>query len=67
LGPQPVKLVKELIADDKRFFEPKEEIAPEDDSIMPADHNYSDNIQLVEAIGKGQRGAYWDILCKLRN
>lgn len=67
LGPQPVKLVKELIAGDKRFFEPKEEIAPEDDSIMPTDHNYSDNIQLVEAIGKGQRGAYWDILCRLRD
>jgi radical SAM superfamily enzyme YgiQ (UPF0313 family) len=67
LGPQPATLVRELIADDKRFFEPKEEMAPEDESIMPTDHNYSDNIQLVEAIGKGERGAYWDILRRLRD
>jgi hypothetical protein len=67
LGPQPIKLIKEMIAGDKRFFEPKEDVAPEDESMTPTDHNYSDNIQLVEAIKKGARGAYWDILRKLRN
>ena len=66
LGPQPVKLIKEMIAGDKRFFEPKEDLAPQDEGVMPTDHNYSDNIQLVEAIENGQRGAYWDILRKLR-
>ena len=67
LGPYPAKLIKEMIAGDKRFFEPKEDIAPEDVSMTPTDHNYSDNIQLVEAIAKGERGAYWDILKKIRD
>jgi hypothetical protein len=35
--------------------------------MTPTDHNYSDNIQLVEAIAKGERGAYWDILKKIRD
>lgn len=63
LGARPAKLVKDLIAGDRRFFEPMEESTPEDKT----DHNYNDNTALVNAIAKGARGAYWDILRKLRN
>ena len=67
LGSQPVKLIKDLIVGDKRFFEPTEQTAPETaESGQSTDHNYNDNMELVEAIKKGQRGAYWDILYKLR-
>jgi radical SAM superfamily enzyme YgiQ (UPF0313 family) len=64
LGPQPARLVKDLIAGDKRFFEPTEPEALE--SGQSTDHNYNDNVELTEAIKNGQRGAYWDILHKLR-
>ena len=64
LGPQPARLVKDLIAGDKRFFEPTEPEALE--SGQSTDHNYNDNMELAEAIKHGQRGAYWDILRKLR-
>ena len=61
------KLVQDLIAGDKRFFEPMQETAPQATKNKPStNHNYSDNIELVEAIKKGARGAYWDILRKLR-
>jgi len=30
------------------------------------DHNYNENLELVEAISKGARGAFWDILRKQR-
>jgi len=67
LGPQPARLVKDLIAGDKRFFEPTEPAAlQEDESEQSTDHNYNDNMELVEAIQKGERGAYWDILHELR-
>ncbi len=29
-------------------------------------YNYNDNLPLIEAIGKGARGAYWDILSRMR-
>jgi radical SAM superfamily enzyme YgiQ (UPF0313 family) len=64
LGQQPAKLVKDLIAGDKRFFEPAEPEALESGQLK--DHNYNDNLELTEAIKNGQRGAYWDILRKLR-
>ncbi len=64
LGPRPARLVKELIAGDKRFFEPTEPEALE--SGQSKDHNYNDNMELTEAIKNGQRGAYWDILRTLR-
>ena len=64
LGPQPARLVKDLIAGDKRFFEPAEPELLE--SGQKKDHNYNDNLELTEAIENGQRGAYWDILRKLR-
>jgi len=64
LGQQPARLVKDLIAGDKRFFEPAEPETLEGDQSK--DHNYNDNLELAEAIENGQRGAYWDILRKLR-
>ena len=67
LGPQPARLIKDLIAGDKRFFEPTEPAALQaDESGQSTDHNYNDNMELAEAIKKGERGAYWDILRKLR-
>jgi len=68
LGTRPAKLVRDLIAGDKRFFEPMEEISPETAATAAAtDHNYNDNTELVEAIKNGARGAYWDILHELRS
>lgn len=63
LGPNPAQLVRDLIAGDPRFFEPALEC-----SDGPAtDHNYNENTALVEAIAAGARGAYWDILRRLRS
>ncbi len=62
LGPEPARLIKDLIAGDKRFFEPMAE-RPDAEAT---DHNYNDNSELVEAIRQGARGAYWDILHGLR-
>lgn len=62
LGPEPARLVKDLIAGDQRFFEPTEE-RPD---AATTDHNYNDNRELVDAIAQGARGAYWDILHRLR-
>jgi len=63
LGPEPAQLIKDLIAGDKRFFEPM----AEQPDAEATDHNYNDNRELVEAIRRGARGAYWDILRQLRN
>jgi radical SAM superfamily enzyme YgiQ (UPF0313 family) len=65
LGSQPANLVRDLIAGDERFFEPMLE-APTEEGQVSTDHNYNDNIELVEAIKNGARGAYWDILHQLR-
>ncbi len=62
LGSEPARLIKDLIAGDKRFFEP---MAEQPDAAA-TDHNYNDNTELVEAIRQGARGAYWDILRQLR-
>ncbi len=59
LGGNPVGLLKELIAGDERFF-----FGWPDDT--QADYNYDDNPELTRAIADGHRGAYWDILRKLR-
>jgi radical SAM superfamily enzyme YgiQ (UPF0313 family) len=65
LGPKPAQFINDLIAGDKRFFPPTPEAFLKDG--RPAiDHNYNDNIELVEAIKTGARGAYWDILHQLR-
>jgi radical SAM superfamily enzyme YgiQ (UPF0313 family) len=61
LGDRPARLVKDLIDGDRRFFEPMEEAVPADRT----DHNYNANMELAEAISKGARGAYWDILRKI--
>ena len=51
LGDRPAQLVRDLIAGDKRFFEP---MADKDLSAQKStDHNYNDNIALTEAIRKG--------------
>jgi len=62
LGDRPARLIKDLIAGDKRFFEPIDEIGG-----TATDHNYNDNSELVKAIQNGARGAYWHILRKLRS
>jgi radical SAM superfamily enzyme YgiQ (UPF0313 family) len=62
LGPEPARLVKDLIADDERFFAP----TAEQPDAEATDHNYNDNTELAEAIAAGERGAYWDILRRLR-
>jgi len=62
LGPEPARLVKDLIGGDERFFEPMEE-RPEAEAT---DHNYNDNTELTDAIRSGARGAYWDLLHQLR-
>jgi hypothetical protein len=64
LGLKPAELVRDLIAGDERFFEPMPEIPEE--TATSKNHNYNDNIELVEAIKNGARGAYWDILHQLR-
>jgi len=67
LGEQPAELIRDLIAGDKRFFGPMTESVKEaSQSNLSADHNYNENMQLVEAIKKGARGAYWHILRQLR-
>jgi len=63
LGERPAELVQDLIAGDQRFFGPMLEAA---ENNLSTDHNYSDNTELVESINRGARGAYWDILRKLR-
>jgi radical SAM superfamily enzyme YgiQ (UPF0313 family) len=60
LGERPAQVVRELIAGDTRFFEPMDE-------QCTANYNYNDNRPLVDAIAAGARGAYWDILRKLRS
>jgi radical SAM superfamily enzyme YgiQ (UPF0313 family) len=78
LGEEPARLVRDLIAGDQRFFEPADP-APEPasggwgpaercpGSVNPyADYNYNQNQALVDAIAAGARGAYWDILRRLR-
>jgi len=59
LGPRPAEFVRDEIAGDQRFFPP----APETDV---ENYNYNDNAPLVEAIRRGARGAFWDILRKMK-
>ena len=68
LGEKPAALVRDLIAGDRRFFEPMPDPSDRGDPAAAADpsHNYNFNVPLLEAIEKGARGAYWDILLELR-
>jgi radical SAM superfamily enzyme YgiQ (UPF0313 family) len=59
LGPDPGARVKELVGDDTRFFLPG-------GAEKTRDYNYNDNDLLVQAIRNGARGAYWDILRRMR-
>lgn len=59
LGDRPAQAVCELIGGDPRFFEPMDE-------QTTANYNYNDNRPLAEAIARGARGAYWDILRRMR-
>ncbi|MDX9753897.1 MAG: radical SAM protein, partial [bacterium] len=51
-------LIKDLVGDDPRFFYC-------DPSAADKNYNYNGNGILVQAIQKGMRGAYWDILRQL--
>jgi len=68
LGQQPAELVRDLIDGDKRFFEPAVETDSQPaESGDAANYNYNENLLLTQAIRDGARGAYWDILRRLRN
>ncbi|MBN2591893.1 MAG: radical SAM protein [Sedimentisphaerales bacterium] len=66
LGERPAELVRDLIAGDKRFFEPALETNRRSAGADAANYNYNENLLLTQAIQKGARGAYWDILRQLR-
>lgn len=67
LGENPAGLVKDLIAGDRRFFEPAEEAQVQRlKDGDTSDYNYNRNEPLTQAIAKGARGAYWHILHNLR-
>jgi radical SAM superfamily enzyme YgiQ (UPF0313 family) len=65
LGSRPAKLVRELIDGDRRFFPPQDDGEPSEAEAAD-DHNYNENQSLIQAIDAGARGAYWDILRRLR-
>ncbi len=71
LGERPARLIRDLIAGDPRFFEPEDDSEPSEPDPLQADlegdHNYNNNRALADAIEAGARGAYWDILRRLRN
>jgi radical SAM superfamily enzyme YgiQ (UPF0313 family) len=67
LGERPAELVRDLIGGDERFFEPAVEAGREAaEKGDTSNYNYNENLPLIEAIQKGARGAYWDILRELR-
>ncbi len=55
IAPFAFRLLDELVGDDGRFFF-------FDPSRPDRNYNYNANQRLVDAIGAGYRGAYWDIL-----
>ena len=59
LGDDIESYIGELIKGDGRFFFVSKEQKTQD-------YNYNDNSQLMEAIKNGYRGAFWDILRRLR-
>jgi hypothetical protein len=59
LGSDVAARVRDLVGGDPRFFLPGD---PDDQR----DCNYNDNELLVRAIREGARGAYWDILRRMR-
>jgi len=68
LGEYPAEFVIDLIDGDKRFFEPALEAdSKTTESDDAANYNYNENLLLTQAIQKGARGAYWDILRHIRS
>ena len=68
LGERPAELVRDLIAGDRRFFEPAIETDNQTtEGSDAANYNYNENLLLTQAISEGARGAYWDILRHLRS
>ena len=67
LGERPARLIRELIAGDPRFFEPADPEPQAADAAPGANYNYNENRPLAEAIAAGARGAYWDILRRMRS
>jgi radical SAM superfamily enzyme YgiQ (UPF0313 family) len=68
LGERPAQFVRDVIDGDQRFFEPAIEIDRQaTDEADTANYNYNENLALTQAIQNGARGAYWDILRRLRN
>jgi radical SAM superfamily enzyme YgiQ (UPF0313 family) len=67
LGDRPAELVRDLIGGDQRFFEPAlDAVGQTDEDGDAGNYNYNENLLLEEAIAAGARGAYWDILRRLR-
>lgn len=67
LGEHPAEMVKDLIGGDERFFEPVVETDRNTtENGDTTNYNYNENLPLVQAIRKGARGAYWDILRQSR-
>ena len=58
LGNDAAQYLTDLIAGDERFFFMSGDVADRN-------YNYNDNALLVDAIKKGYRGAFWDILRRL--
>ncbi len=58
LGEEPGGYIADLVGGDPKFFFPVAEQGAEA-------YNYNDNQRLVEAVQRGHRGAYWDILRRL--
>ncbi|MBI5116313.1 radical SAM protein [Candidatus Poribacteria bacterium] len=59
LGENPESLLFDLVKGDERFFVASPERGE-------SDYNYNDNSVLSEAIRAGERGAFWDILRRLK-
>lgn len=59
LGEGIVGYLHELVCGDERFF------LPSNDEVQ-TNYNYNDNAVLVRAVRAGARGAYWDILRRMR-
>ena len=67
MGENPAQLVRDLIGGDQRFFEPELESKFQmTEGGIDSGYNYNRNKPLEQAIEKGARGAYWDILRRLR-
>jgi len=58
LGDDAAAYLNDLIAGDERFFFMSGDVADQN-------YNYNDNALLMDAIRKGHRGAFWDILRRL--